>query len=99
MENFSDRAFIFEFAYLKWYEKINLFIGMVAYDLVSTESGNCTYDTDGNVQTDSRNALNFSYNVLNLVSKVRSGGRCKDFLDGLTYSRKSIRFFLIMVIF
>ena len=40
----------------------------------SAESGSYSYDANGNLQNDSRKSLNFSYNFLNLVSEVRTGG-------------------------
>ena len=40
----------------------------------NAESGSYGYDANGNLQNDSRKSLNFSYNFLNLVSEVRTGG-------------------------
>ena len=40
----------------------------------NAESGSYSYDANGNLQNDSRKSLNFSYNFLNLVSEVRTGG-------------------------
>ena len=43
----------------------------------SAASGSYSYDANGNLQNDSRKSLNFSYNVLNLVSEVRTGSTVK----------------------
>ena len=40
----------------------------------SAASGSYGYDANGNLQNDSRRALLFDYNFLNLVSEVRTGG-------------------------
>ena len=39
----------------------------------NAESGSYSYDANGNLQNDSRRALLFDYNFLNLVSEVRTG--------------------------
>ena len=43
----------------------------------SAALGSYSYDANGNLQNDSRKSLNFSYNVLNLLSEVRTGSTVK----------------------
>lgn len=45
------------------------------YPRGNVASGNYSYDANGNLQNDSRKALNFNYNVLNLLNEVYSGDR------------------------
>ena len=44
------------------------------YSRGSVASGSYGYDLNGNLTNDSRRALNFGYNVLNLLSEVKTAG-------------------------
>ena len=44
------------------------------YSRGNVATGSYTYDKNGNMANDSRRALDFGYNVLNLLSEVKSVG-------------------------
>ena len=55
----------------------------------STATSTYTYDKNGNLTNDSRRALNLSYNVLNLLSEVKTvGGELKAKYDYLADGTK-----------
>ncbi|WP_065217918.1 MULTISPECIES: RHS repeat domain-containing protein [Butyricimonas] len=47
------------------------------YSPRSAAAGSYSYDSNGNMTNDSRRALNLSYNVLNLLSEVKTGSTVK----------------------
>ena len=54
------------------------------YSRGNVATGSYTYDKNGNMMNDSRRALNFGYNVLNLLSEVKTtGGELKAKYDYL----------------
>ena len=59
------------------------------YSRGGTASGTYAYDKNGNMTNDSRRALNFGYNVLNLLSEVKTvGGELKAKYDYLADGTK-----------
>ena len=59
------------------------------YSRGGTASGTYAYDKNGNLTNDSRRALNFGYNVLNLLSEVKTtGGELKAKYDYLADGTK-----------
>ena len=59
------------------------------YSRGSVASGSYGYDLNGNLTNDSRRALNFGYNVLNLLSEVKTvGGELKAKYDYLADGTK-----------
>ena len=59
------------------------------YSRGSVASGSFSYDLNGNMTNDSRRALDFGYNVLNLLSEVKTvGGELKAKYDYLADGTK-----------
>ena len=59
------------------------------YSRGNVATGSYTYDKNGNMMNDSRRALNFGYNVLNLLSEVKTvGGELKAKYDYLADGTK-----------
>ena len=70
-------------------ENITSVLAGDVYSRGGTASGTYAYDKNGNMTNDSRRALNFGYNVLNLLSEVKTtGGELKAKYDYLADGTK-----------